>query len=259
MTTTISHIGIIGYGNVGSHLSHILSRALDVDLVIYNRSPLHNSPPLPRSTFTRNMGDLQPADIILIAVSDDAIVPILKELRQETTGNPVVCHTAGSVSADTISSYFNQYGVLYPLQTFSKQKDLHDSDFPVFITGSDPNTVNRIRLVADRITPTVHEIDDQQRQALHVAAVFTCNYTNAMYTIGHRICIDHDLDFNYLLPLIEETAQKIFDISPHDAQTGPAVRGDREVILKHSDFLQQYDPKIQDIYRQLAKFINQKL
>lgn len=258
MTSTVSNIGIIGYGNVGSHLSHILSQATDVDLMIYNRSPVHN--PLPQTIFTRNIEDLQQVDFILIAVSDDAIVPVLRELREKMNGNPVVCHTAGSVSADTIAPYFDRYGVLYPLQTFSKQKKLqHDSDFPVFITGSNLDTVNRIRSVADLITSTVHEIDDRQRLALHVAAVFTCNFTNTMYAIGHRICTDYHLDFTYLLPLIEETAQKIFDISPQDAQTGPAIRGDREVIQKHTEFLQQYDPKTQDIYYQLSKFINQKL
>lgn len=259
MTPPIPHIGLIGYGNVGSHLANILSTREDIRLTVYTRSAIIGDNQHPVINFTQDLNNLSRAEVIVIAVSDDAIVSVLNQLRDRISGNPVVCHTAGSVSSDVIASYFDRYGVLYPLQTFSKEKKLNYSDIPVFVTGSDSDTIGVIKKIAGYISSSTQEINDDQRISLHIAAVFTCNYTNALYTIGHRICSDHDLDFKYLIPLIEETTQKIRELLPREAQTGPAVRGDWNTIHKHEKFLAGYDQDINDIYRKLAHFINHNI
>lgn len=261
MIPAISHIGIVGYGNVGSHLARILSRNTDANLTIYNRSKIPRDQTISNSriTFTRDIKNLEEADFILLSVSDDAIGPVLKKLRDAISTQPIVVHTAGSIPSDILESYFDRYGVLYPLQTFSKTKELDDIDFPVFVTGSDPVSTEHILSIAQCITSSVHEIDDNQRLGLHVAAVFTSNYTNAMYSIGHQICVDHRLDFKFLLPLIEESAEKVRYLDPPDAQTGPAVRGDLNVIQKHRAFLKENHPQFRELYDLLAHFINKNL
>ena len=255
--TSIRHIGLVGYGNVGSHLGRILGQSGDIRLTICQRSQQSPPPTLPNATFSRNLEDLSGTDLIIIAINDDAIVPVVDNLRNNISGNPVVCHTAGSVTSKVMEPWFKRYGVLYPLQTFSSEKELDYSTIPVFITGSDPETTNHIKEIAHLISPIIHEINDNQRMSLHIAAVFTCNYTNALYSIGHRICTDHDLEFKYLLPLIEETARKIGELSPIEAQTGPAIRGDWATVHKHENFLADYEPDIHDLYHQLAEYIIQ--
>ncbi len=133
------------------------------------------------------------------------------------------------------------------------------TQIPVFVTGSDPDVTRMITKAAGYISSKITEIRDDQRISLHIAAVFCCNYTNALYAIGQRICKDHDLNFNHLLPLIDETAQKVKEMSPQQAQTGPAVRSDWEIIHQHEAFLAGYNEQISSLYRQLADYINKNI
>lgn len=251
-----SHIGIVGYGNVGSHLSQILANNPGVELSVYNRSSRDQQQSFPNVQWVQHLGELASASTIILSVSDDAIETVAKELRLQLHSNPLVCHTAGSVESDVLAPYFKRYGVLYPLQTFSIHKPLRDWEFPVFITASSKEIRENLRQLADWISPHVHEIDDQQRLALHIAAVFVCNYTNILYTVGQKICQDHHLDFKYLIPLIDETAEKLHSLSPKEAQTGPAIRGDREVLMKHMAFLQNYDADLMDLYQKFASLVH---
>lgn len=259
MTNTIGHIGIIGYGNVGSHLSYIFASAEELKVTIYNRSEIPSSGRPANALFTRDLHDLGQADLIIIAVKDEAIIPVLDEIENMIPRHTIVCHCSGSIPSTVIKPYFERFGVLYPLQTFSRNKEMNYTRIPVFVTGSDPDVTRMIKMTAGYISSQTTEIKDDQRMSLHIAAIFCCNYTNALYGIGQRICKDHDLNFNHLLPLIDETAQKVKEMSPSQAQTGPAVRGDWEIIHQHEAFLDAYNVKISSLYRELAGYINKNL
>lgn len=259
MTETISRIGLIGYGNVGSHLSRVFASVEELKLTIYNRSEIPASARPAQASITQDLQDLERSDIIIITVKDEAIIPVLAELESQIPPHTLVCHSSGSISSTVIKPYFDRHGVLYPLQTFSREKNLEYSQIPVFITGSDPGVTQIIKKVAGYISPKITEIEDDQRIFLHIAAVFCCNYTNALYAIGQRICTDHGLNFNHLLPLIEETAHKVKEMSPQLAQTGPAVRGDWEIIHQHETYLAGYSEPINSLYIQLADYINKNL
>ena len=259
MSSLLKHIGLIGYGNVGSHLSHILSNTNNLKLTIYNRGNIPKDQIPASAEFTHDLAELASADLIIISVKDDAIISILEQLEDRIPQDTIVVHCSGSIPSKVISPYFDRYGVLYPLQTFSRDKKVDYSKIPVFITGSDTEVSGVISTLAGYVSNKINEISDEQRISLHIAAIFCCNYTNALYTISQKICVDHDLDFQHLLPLIEETAQKVQKLSPQNAQTGPAVRGDWEIIHEHEVYLSQYNNQINSLYRQLADYISKNI
>lgn len=259
MNNVISQVGIIGYGNVGSHLSRIFQKVEDLKLTVYNRSSIPQGQNPENIHITGELQDLATSELVILAVKDDAIIPVLEQIKDIVASDTIVCHCSGSTPSEVIKPYFKNYGVLYPLQTFSTDKSIDYTEIPLFITGSDPATTQIIKNISQYISPKTYEIDDNQRISLHISAVFCCNYTNAMYAIGQKICTDHDLNFDHLLPLIEETANKIKQLPPQKAQTGPAMRGDWKIVHQQETYLTSYDKQITTLYRQLADYINQNL
>jgi len=256
---SIKKVGIIGLGRVGLHLSRAFALEGSFDLIVYNRSEILAEDQLPDVTYTRNLKDLTDADILLITVKDDAIISILDRMEGLFPEDSVVIHCSGSIPASIIEPYFVNYGVLYPLQTFSKEKTVDYTEIPLFVTASDERTPRLIEEIGQCISQKIIKISDEQRIFLHIAAIFSCNYTNAMYAIGSRLCKEHDLDFELLKPLIQETADKIMSMDPKDAQTGPAIRKDWEIIHNHEEILEDYDESLREIYRNMADYISKKL
>jgi predicted short-subunit dehydrogenase-like oxidoreductase (DUF2520 family) len=194
------------------------------------------------------------ADFYLIAVSDDAIPHIISELKLPP--KKVVAHTAASVSKDVLKSVADHYGVFYPLQSLRKEmKTL--PDVPVFFDGNDEVAKKLLEKLAHSIAEEkVTEAGDDARMKLHVAAVVVSNFTNHLYTLAEEYCKKEGLDFNQLLPLIGETALRIQTVSPKQAQTGPAIRHDKETIEKHLDLLKSH-PHLRNIYLLLTESIQQ--
>lgn len=193
------------------------------------------------------------ADIYIIAVADDAIAEVIKELKFP---GKVVAHTAASVSMEILKNVSNHYGVFYPLQ--SLRKDMKTiPDIPVFWEGSDSIAKKRLEALAHSIAEEkVVEADGNSRLKLHAAAVIVSNFPNHLYKLAEQYCRQEGLDFKQLLPLIEETATRIKDISPSEAQTGPAIRHDEETIEKHIALLKDH-PQLQKIYSLLTQSIQQ--
>lgn len=191
------------------------------------------------------------SDIYICALKDDAIQSVLSQLKLE---NPLIVHTAGSVSIDLLSNFTSRYGVFYPLQTFSKNRLCDFSKVPVFIEASDIQTLNLIKDLAHSVSSNVNELSSEDRKYLHLSAVFVCNFVNYLYATGSDILTKNQLDFKYLIPLIDETAAKIHDMHPLDAQTGPAVRLDKAIINKHLALLSG-DEKLSRIYTLLSEGI----
>src|SRR4030095_499702 len=191
------------------------------------------------------------ADFYLIAVADDAITEVAKHVH---VPGKLVAHTAASVSKDVLKTMSHHYGVFYPLQSLRKDVD-ELPDIPVFIDASDDATRKKLEQLARSISKDkVIVAGDRERSKLHVAAVIVSNFTNHLYKLAEDYCENEGLDFKQLIPLIEETAQRLKTISPADAQTGPAIRHDAASIEQHLIILEKY-PHLKKIYEIMTQSI----
>jgi predicted short-subunit dehydrogenase-like oxidoreductase (DUF2520 family) len=247
---TMLKVAVIGSGNVAHHLVSVFEKSGQVDLVqAYARNKANLSNLLPAEKITDSLESLKPADVYIISVTDDAIAEVASQLPFE---GRLVVHTSGSVAMQQPDSK-NHRGVFYLLQTFSKNKEVDFSNIPICIESERPEDYGLLAALARTLSGNVYKINSQQRQSLHVAAVFVSNFSNRMYAIGNAICDAHAIPFDILKPLIQETAHKILTLPPVQAQTGPAVRNDTKTIERHLDFLQDDDQK--KIYTLLTQSI----
>ena len=175
--------------------------------------------------------------------------------RTEESASALAGHTAGSMPMDVWKGEAVRYGVLYPMQTFSKSRAVDFSTVPFFIEGSGREEAEALKAVAERIGGKVYEATSEQRRYLHIAAVFACNFTNHMYALAHRLLDSHGLPFEVMLPLIDETARKVHELPPLEAQTGPARRYDENVIGKHLEMLAD-EPRLAELYEKISQSIH---
>lgn len=253
----IEKIAIIGAGNLATQLSIALTEKGIRIQQIYSRT-LESARKLAEKVnadFTNDLSALVPgADLYIIAVKDSAILEVLENILVEQTC-PIV-HTAGSVPMNILEGFSQNYGVFYPLQTFSKSRKVDFSTIPVCIEANHPSNLIKLQELAEKLTTQVHQINSDERKMLHLAAVFVNNFVNHFYTIGAEILQNKKLDFNLLKPLIFETAKKIETMHPVDAQTGPAKRNDQTVITDHLKMLHD-KPELQKIYSFVTENIHQ--
>lgn len=245
---------LIGAGNLATQLALALADKGHVFLQVYSRTESS------AQVLADALGcqavvqpeQIQPnAELYICALKDDALPSILPRLN---FGTGLVVHTAGSLPMDVLSDYSPNHGVFYPLQTFSKFRRVDFSVIPIFIEAALPESLLLLQTLALDLSQTVVPASSMQRKQLHLAAVFANNFVNYLYGISEDLVNEQGLDFRYLLPLIEETAGKVKTLSPHQAQTGPAVRFDRAVIDKHLSALKEH-PDWQMLYETLSKGI----
>lgn len=245
-------IVIVGSGNVATHMAMALKGAGNRIVQVYGRT-LKNAELLAGRVGAGPIDDIGEircdADLYIFSVKDDVLADIVSQMPP-TTGLWV--HTAGSIPVSVLSPH-KERGVLYPLQTFSKEREVNFRNIPLFVEGDCFETVARLKEVAEAISENVHILSGDKRRVLHLAAVFACNFTNHMYALASEIVSDEDIPFHLLTPLITETAEKVTGMDPHTAQTGPAVRFDEKVIQKHLELL--HDPLKKEIYSLLSKSI----
>ena len=243
-------VSIIGSGNIAQHLIQAFSKTPTIELVqLFVRNKETVSHLITANKIHTNFDDLIAADLFIIAITDEAITNVSKEIP---FSNQLVVHTSGSIPMDAINPK-NRQGVFYPLQTFSKSKEVDFKTIPICLEAQNENDLNMLETVAKSISNAVYEINSDKRKALHVAAVFVSNFVNYLYEVGNNICIENELPFDILKPLIQETAHKILALSPLKAQTGPAKRKDTETINAHLNFLTNDNQK--EIYKLLTKSI----
>lgn len=242
MITTV----IIGSGNVATHLlqAFLQSNTLKV-IQCFNRKEITRDD-IP---VTADISQLQEADVYVIAVSDDAIAEIASQIH---FSGKLVVHTSGSVGMDALHPK-NRRGVLYPLQTFSKERNINYSEIPFCIEAENEDDYLLLEKLVTPISSHVFRIDSEKRRKLHLAAVFVCNFVNHLYQIGYEITEANDLSFDLLKPLIKETAAKIETAVPKDLQTGPAKRNDQKTMAKHLEMLAL--PEQKQIYKLLSQAI----
>ena len=244
---------LFGAGNVGTRFYWAMNNSEGIEVIQwYNRSLSALTHAGPNTICTNDLNDLEPADLYLLAVADDALPGLAEKIQ---VSNVVVAHTAGSLPLELLENH-PYHGVLYPLQTLSKKRDTPFEQIPLCIEANHNKADKILRQVATSLGAPAQTIDSRQRQALHVAAVFVNNFTNHLFAQGERLCAEHQVDFGILQPLILETAQKVQRLLPQHAQTGPAIRNDQSTIDKHLQLLN--DPIQKKIYHLLTLAIQNK-
>lgn len=243
-------INIIGSGNVAHHLVQVLQKSVNYKIQnIAVRSLNKVADFFPKDLIVTAIEDLKPAAITLISVSDSAIVEVSNKIIYKDS---LVVHTSGTSALEILNSK-NRRGVFYPLQTFSKNKDIDFKEVPLCLEAEKIDDLKELKSLANELSDNVFELSSDQRKSLHVAAVFVSNFTNHLYAIGNEICKENNIPFTILKPLIKETADKINYLNPQEAQTGPAIRFDQKTIEAHEDFL------INKTYNQIYKLITQSI
>lgn len=241
---------LIGSGNVALHLLQVMQKSSAIEIVqVFARNFTKVSSFIDTSQITSNYADIQNADVYVIAVSDNAIAEVAQKLPFK---NRLVVHTSGSSEMNVLGNQ-NRKGVFYPLQTFSANKEIDFASIPFCLETEFKDDYVILEQLALSLSKKVYPISSNQRKSLHVAAVFVCNFVNQLYQIGNEICDNNQVPFEILHPLIQETAQKVLNLSPKEAQTGPALRNDSLTIEKHIDFLE--NPAYKALYISLTESI----
>ncbi|MEO9870179.1 Rossmann-like and DUF2520 domain-containing protein [Ekhidna sp.] len=237
----MSKVAIIGYGNVGYHLANRLSSKRH-DVSIFSRTQSEDQI-LPIDQLDPNS-----FDFIILSVPDS----IVKEISEQIdSSDAVVLHTSGSIPIAELSKH-SKHGVMYPLQTFSRTKEIDFTSFPIFIEGSEDGERDIFTLVRS-FSNDVRLLTSTNRSKLHLAAVFACNFSNHMFHLSEKILDSLDMTFQDIQPLVEETLQKAIKLGPSESQTGPAIRNDETTINTHLDMLQ--DEQMKNIYRMITDSI----
>ena len=246
-------IVLIGSGNVATVLGKKLSTSGHQILEVYSQTYTH-AQTLARSLGANAIADpeqlTRDADCYLLAVSDRALEAVAGRLQLNEL--PVL-HTAGSMSMDLLSAASTNYGVFYPLQSLRKEMN-PTVEIPILINGVNGSTLLLARTIAESISRQVMVANDESRKHLHISAVLVSNFVNFLYMQARDYCTAHHLPFAILQPLIEHTALRLRNYEPGEVQTGPAVRGDKNVLDDHLKLLEQY-PDIQHLYREISAAI----
>lgn len=242
---------IIGTGNVATHLySAFLNTEGVIIKQVFGRNQEHLKYFSERSNTTSIADDIIEADIYLVAVSDNAIEPVSQTIPYK---KGIVAHTSGSVPMSEI--LHQRKGVFYPLQTFTKDKEINFEKIPICIEAHETEDLILLKHLAGLLSGSVYEVRSEQRKKLHLAAVFANNFSNHLFQIAKEICEKEMLPFELLRPLIIETAEKLRNLDPKDAQTGPARRNDLLTMQKHLEELD--NPLHKKIYQLLSESIKE--
>jgi predicted short-subunit dehydrogenase-like oxidoreductase (DUF2520 family) len=247
-------ITIIGSGNVATHLAAAFKNAGHRIVQVYSRN-MHNAALLAYHVGAEpidNLDEVSPeTDIFIISVNDDAIATLAETLSQY---GKLIVHTSGATGLQELLAFTSGAGVFYPLQTFSKNKEVDFFTVPVCIEGASNLVTKQLLELAQTVSNNVYEVSSVQRKVLHLAAVFACNFPNYLYNVAQQLLAAHDMGFELLRPLILETAQKVQTHLPAGVQTGPAVRNDENTMAAHLQMLNN-EPGLKEIYSLLSQEI----
>lgn len=239
---------MLGSGNVATNFALALKDKYQL-VQIYSRT-LDNALLLAQQVNCEAIDDLKKlakdADVYIISVKDDAIASVIDAAPRN---GALWLHTSGSTPISVFEGKQKRFGVLYPMQSFSKSRIVDMNEVHIFIEGNSEEVTQEINDFASSISNNVHKATSQERQQLHVAAVFACNFANHMFTLSSEVLEEAGLPFDAMLPLIKTTVEKLENMSPAESQTGPAARGDIKIIEKH---LSSLDGDKREIYKMLS-------
>ena len=233
-------INIIGTGNVATHLGKWLEEKGHDTVAVSSRT----------------LDGIQPdAPLSIIAVTDGAIPEVAAKVAAKVTAlDAIIAHTSGASQLADLQLPGRRTAVIYPMQTFTKGRELNYDEIPLFIEASDPLTEARVREWAMTVSPHVHTLGSDERARLHVAAVFACNYFNHLLHIAEHLLEEEGMELGVLTPLVRETVDKALATGPEVAQTGPARRHDLTTLWRHMRLL-EHRPHALRLYRIMAQQI----
>lgn len=247
-------IVLVGAGNMATAIACSLKESGNAPVAVWSRT-LESAALLGcrvECAFTDDLYALPAADIVIISVADNALHTVAAAVAQRFP-DALLLHTAGSIPMDALrEAGATRYGVLYPMQTVNKNSPVSLRNITTFIEGCNDAVTAQIEKVAAMVSDKVVYATSKQRCSLHVAAVFACNFPNAVYNMAYELMQRNGLPFDAMLPLIDEAARKVHRMSPLEAQTGPARRGDENVMNAHKSML---DSELADIYETLSNYI----
>ncbi len=240
---------LLGSGNVAYHLALALKSAANVAIVQrYSRNGTHNDYFDPALPCTNNLNELKEADVYILAVKDEVIGRLSRNLRGI---KGLVVHTSGSIPLMELHQDLRK-GVLYPVQTLRIDQPVNFSEIPLVIEAERDQDLELLHELASALSKKVVKLNSKEREKLHISAVFANNFSNYMFICAEALCIEHNISFDILRPMILETGKKLQYLDPLQAQTGPARRNDQAIIEKHLDALEG-DKK--EIYKLLSDSI----
>lgn len=252
-------IVFIGAGNLATNLAKALYRKGFRIEQVYSRTQASARvlADAVEASYTTDLAAIVPdAKLYIVSLRDAAFTELLPQIAANKRGALMV-HTAGSIPMSIWEGQVERYGVFYPMQTFSKQREADFSVIPFFIEAGNSKDAELLKAIASTLSTKVYEATSEQRKSLHLAAVFTCNFANHMYALAAELLKKYQLPFDVMLPLIDETARKVHELEPHAAQTGPAIRYDENVIGNHLAMLSD-DPQMQKLYELVSQSIHQR-
>ncbi len=249
-------IVLIGAGNLATNLGKALKvKGFEIGQV-YSRTDASakSLADLIGCGFTTNVQSIRKdADVYIVSIKDTALAQLADQFT-DGREHALFLHTAGSMPMDTF--HCERRGVFYPMQTFTKTKEVDFKEIPVFVEANQEDDLLMLKSIANALSDTVYELNSDDRRYLHLSAVFCCNFANHCFAIGEKLLKEHGgVPFSVMLPLIDETARKCHLMSPKAGQTGPAVRWDENVINKQIDLLSDM-PQMQEIYKLMSKSIH---
>lgn len=252
-----STVSFIGSGNLAWHLAPALDNTDFAVREVYSRNPAHAAALVERLYQANVKATLDfstsTSQIFIIATTDEAIEEIAQEIILPESA--ILVHTSGSQPLSLLGyAATPNIGVFYPLQTFSKTNKVDFKEIPIFLESENSETEKALQLMAKAISKNIFKITSHERKALHVSAVFAANFTNHMLLIAQELMKENDLSFDWLKPLIAEMINKSLTIGPENAQTGPARRGDFEILDKHLEFLAGDEP-LAELYKLISQHI----
>jgi predicted short-subunit dehydrogenase-like oxidoreductase (DUF2520 family) len=244
---------LLGTGNVATHLFQAFSDAKGVEVVqVYGRDKEALQSFEKHAPITTSLKNIDAADVYMLAISDGAIVGVSRSLIDK---KGLVVHTSGSVALDALET--KRKGVFYPLQTFTKGKKVDFSELPICVEAKNEHDFLLLETLGNFITNQVHRVSSKQREKLHLSAVLVNNFPNHLYTIAKELCVENEIPFDMLLPLISETVDKIRFLSPKEAQTGPARRNNITTMQHHLEQLS--NPIHKRIYQLISESIRESI
>ena len=244
----------IGAGNLATNLSKALQKKgfNIVQVFSLTEQSAKALAEILKVKYTTSVNEIDKnADVYFIAINDSAVSDVLAKIN---FNNKLVVHCSGSLPLRAIEGFSENIGVFYPLQTFSKNREVDFNDIPVFIESNSAKNQKLLLQIAKTVSKSVTVADSETRKILHISAVFACNFVNHFYTIAAEILKTKNIPFDVLKPLITETAQKVQSTSPENAQTGPAVRFDENIIKAHIQELRNFED-----YRQLYMSVSKSI
>ncbi|MEW5844662.1 MAG: DUF2520 domain-containing protein [Bacteroidota bacterium] len=245
------NVVLIGAGNLATSLAIALHNAGIPIKQVYSRT-IESAKSLALKVEAEPINSIERlqtnANIYIVALPDDVIPHVVVKLAKL---NGIVVHTSGSTPVSVFEGICAKgYGVFYPFQTFSRTRVIPFDNIPICLEASDNETFKQLKHLAGNLSSIVLPMDSEQRKWLHLSGVFACNFTNHMLALAYRLTAEHQISFDLVKPLVEETVRKAFEGNPALFQTGPAIRNDEQTMERHAQMLSAIG--LADLYKELS-------